>query len=113
MKKQPTATATVKEMRALANKAEDAATRAENAVNQATAQCLQLTRKIETNLHLLDASREHATRAQNAHNNAAAHARITEHAAEDAATYAGAARICLLLTVIFNAIFAVIFYAIR
>ena len=71
MKKQPTATATVKEMRALANKAEDA------------------------------------------HNIAASHARITEHAAEDAATYAGAARICLLLTVIFNAIFAAIFYAIR
>lgn len=113
MKKQPTATATVKEMRALANKAEDAATRAENAVNQASAQCLQLTRKIETNLHLLDASREHATRAQNALNHADGHARRAELNAEDAATYANAARTCLLLTVIFNAIFLAIFYCIH
>lgn len=113
MKNQPTATATVKKMRTLANKAEDAAARAENAVNQASAQCLQLTRKIETNMQLLDASREHATRAQNALNNADAHAQRAEINAEDAATYAGAARICLLLTVICNAIFAAIFYCIH
>ena len=106
MKKQPTATATVKKMRSLANKAEDA-------VNQASAQCLQLTRKIETNMQLLDASREHATRAQNALNNADAHAQRAEINAEDAATYAGAARICLLLTVIINAIFLAIFYCIH
>lgn len=106
MKNQPTATATVKKMRALANKAEDAATRAENAVNQATAQCLQLTRKIETNLHLLDASKVHAQNADD-------HAQRAELNAEDAATYAGAARTCLLLTIILNAIFAVIFYATR
>lgn len=99
MKKQPTATATVKEMRALANKAEDAAACAANNL-------------ADTTLYA-DKAREAATRSKVHAQNADDHAQRAELNAEDAATYAGTARICLLLTVIFNAIFAVIFYTIR
>lgn len=99
MKKQPTATATVKEMRALANKAEDAATRAENNL-------------ADTTLYS-DQAREAATRSKVHAQNADDHARRAEINAEDAATYANAARTCLLLTIIFNAIFLAIFYCIH
>lgn len=104
--KKQTKTATIKDMRSLANAAEkhaaiaeDAATRAENNL-------------ADTTLYS-DAAREASTRSKVYAQNADNHAKRAELNAEDAATYAGAARICLLLTVIFNAIFVAIFYALH
>lgn len=94
MKKQPTATATVKEMRALANKAEDAATRAENNL-------------ADTTLYS-DAAREAATRSKVHAQNADDHAQRAELNAEDAASYATSAKYCLIATQIALAVVIII-----
>lgn len=60
-----------------------------------------------------DKAREAATRAKVYAQNADDHARRAELNAEDAATYAHTARTCLLLTIIFNALFLTILYCIR
>ena len=106
MNKKQTRTATIKDMRSLTNAAEKHAGIAEHAAETAR-------------IHA-DAGREYTTRTKGYSATACFHAnRADDNAkraelnAEDAATYAGAARICLLLTILINAIVVVIFYTLH
>ena len=107
------ATATIKDMKTLANKATAAANTANHHAHVAEKAATDAANKLADTTLYSDKAREAATRSKVHAQNADDHAKRAEINAEDAATYAHTARVCLLLSIIFNAIFLAIFYAIR
>lgn len=95
----PTKTATVKDMRSLTNAAEKHATVAETAAEQAR--------------HSSDTAREHTSRTYRNMIEATQYAVNASIHAEDAATYAHTARWCLILTIIINTAYCIIFYTLQ
>ena len=98
-------------MRSLTNAAEKHASAAETAAEQArlyAAAGREHATRTDNNLadttHYSDKAREAATRSKVYAQNADDHAKRAELNAEDAATYAHTARLCLILTMLINAI---------
>ena len=101
MKKQPTATATVKEMRALANKVEDAATCAANHADTTRKNLLSVEAAYRATRQVEAAISTTATCARQSADRAGGHA-------EDAASYATSAKYCLIATQIALAVVIII-----